>query len=145
MKLCLKSFGRICNINAIYNIFPDGDSNPNPQNSSQADKYLTNMAVTDPTKERDTVRLLLKRSCLSPGGTRHQPCQYKPAPVQKSTQYPGHHVPVGAERTCFVNSLNSSRHATRKSFATFISSSSEYITIKVIQRTRLLTFLLLST
>ena len=43
------SFGRICNINAIYNIFPDGDSNPNPQNSSQADKYLTNMAVTDPT------------------------------------------------------------------------------------------------
>ena len=62
------TFGRICNINAIYNIFPDGDSNPIPQNSSQADKYLTNMAVTDPTKERDTVRLLLKRSCLSPGG-----------------------------------------------------------------------------
>ena len=88
------TFGRICNINAIYNIFPDGDSNPNPQNSSQADKYLTNMAVTDPTKERDTVRLLLKRSCLSPGGTRYQPCQYKPAPVQKSTQYPGH-VPGG--------------------------------------------------
>ena len=43
------TFGRICNINAIYNIFPDGDSNPNSQNSSQADKYLTNMAVTDPT------------------------------------------------------------------------------------------------
>ena len=42
------TFGRICNINAIYNIFPDGDSNPNPQNSSQADKYLTYMAVTDP-------------------------------------------------------------------------------------------------
>ena len=43
------TFGRICNINAIYNIFPDGDSNPNPQNSSQADKYLPNMALTDPT------------------------------------------------------------------------------------------------
>ena len=43
------SFGRICNINTIYNIFPDGNSNPNPQNLSQADKYLTNMAVTDPT------------------------------------------------------------------------------------------------
>ena len=104
------SFGRICNINTIYNIFPDGNSNPNPQNLSQADKYLTNMAVTDPTKERDTVRLLLKRSCLSPGGTCHQPWKYKPAPVQKSTQYPGR-VPGGAERTCFVNSLNSSRHA----------------------------------
>ena len=109
-RICfIITFGRVCNINAIYNIFPDGDSNSNPQNSSQADKYLTNMAVTDPTKERDTVRLLLKRSCLSPGGTRHQPCQYKPAPVQKSTQYPGH-VPGGAERTCFVNSLNSFVH-----------------------------------
>ena len=42
------TFGRICKINAIYNIFPDGDSNPIPQNSSQADKYLTNMAVNDP-------------------------------------------------------------------------------------------------
>ena len=61
------TFGRNCNINAIYNIFPDGDSNPIPQNLSQADKYLTNMDVTDHTKERDTVRLLLKRSCLSPG------------------------------------------------------------------------------
>ena len=32
-------------INAIYNIFPDGDLNPSTQISSQADKYLTNMAV----------------------------------------------------------------------------------------------------
>ena len=35
----------------IYSFFwegLDGDSNPIPQNSSQADKYLTNMAVTDP-------------------------------------------------------------------------------------------------
>ena len=32
---------------AIYNIFPDDDSNPSPKNSSHADKYLTNMAVTD--------------------------------------------------------------------------------------------------
>ena len=30
-------FGKICNINAIYNIFPDGMSKPSPQNSSQAD------------------------------------------------------------------------------------------------------------
>ena len=41
------TFGRICKIIAIYNIFPDGDSNPIPQNSSQAERYLTNMAVTD--------------------------------------------------------------------------------------------------
>ena len=48
------TFGKICNINAIYNIFPmvNGDMNPSPKNSSQADKYLTNMAVTDPTKEK---------------------------------------------------------------------------------------------
>ena len=26
--------------------------NPSPKNSSQADKYLTNMAVTDPIKEK---------------------------------------------------------------------------------------------
>ena len=45
-----ETFGTICNINAIYNIFSNDDSNPIPQNSSQADKYLTNMAVTDPTK-----------------------------------------------------------------------------------------------
>ena len=33
---------------------------------SQADKYLTHMAMTDPIKVRDSVRVLLKRSCLSP-------------------------------------------------------------------------------
>ena len=46
------TFGRISNIKDIYNIFPDGDSNSIPQNSSQADKYLTNMVVTDPTRSQ---------------------------------------------------------------------------------------------
>ena len=69
------SFGRICNINAIYNIFPDGDSNPNPQNSSQADKYLTNMAVTDPTIIKMATSRIDKFSarrtkCRSPMSTR---------------------------------------------------------------------------
>ena len=84
------TFGRICNINAIYNIFPDGDSNPNPQNSSQADKYLTNMAVTDPTKERDTVRLLLKRSCLSPEATRLAVSVHIPWPCTEVRTVPSH-------------------------------------------------------
>ena len=60
--------------------------NPQPKHSSQADKYLTNTAMTDPIKVRDPVRVLLKRSCLSPKDTRHKPCQYKPAPVQMSVQ-----------------------------------------------------------
>ena len=67
-------------------LLPDGDSIPWPQHSSQADKYLTNTAMTDPIKMRDPVRVLLKRSCLSPKDTRHKPCQYKPAPVQMSVQ-----------------------------------------------------------
>ena len=67
-------------------LLPDGDSIPLPQHSSQADKYLTNTAMTDPIKVRDPVRVLLKRSCLSPKDTRHKPCQYKPAPVQMSVQ-----------------------------------------------------------
>ena len=67
-------------------LLPDGDSIPLPQHSSQADKYLTNTAMTDPIKVRDPVRVLLKRSCLSPKDTRHKPCQYKPAPVQTSVQ-----------------------------------------------------------
>ena len=67
-------------------LLPDGDSIPLPQHSSQADKYLTNTAMTDPIKMRDPVRVLLKRSCLSPKDTRHKPCQYKPAPVQMSVQ-----------------------------------------------------------
>ena len=76
---------------------------PNPQHLSQADKYLTHMAMTDPIKVRDSVRVLLKRSCLSPKDTRHKPCQYKPAPVQTSVQWWA--TSLGVERTCYELSI----------------------------------------
>ena len=48
-------------------LLPDGDSIPLPQHSSQADKYLTNTAMTDPIKVRDPVRVLLKSLFVESG------------------------------------------------------------------------------
>ena len=48
-NLTSNNIGEICNINSIYNIYPDGDSKPSPQNLSQADKCLASTAVTEPT------------------------------------------------------------------------------------------------
>ena len=46
------TFGMICSINAIYNIFPDGDLNPSPQSKD----------LTQPSPKYSTIRM--KKSIL---------------------------------------------------------------------------------
>ena len=53
-----------------------GDSIPNSEIClSGKSEHLNNTARPEPTKIWDTLRLLLKRSCLIPGTTRPRPCQ----------------------------------------------------------------------
>ena len=47
-----------------FSFFSDGDLNPSLQNSSQSDKCLTNMAMTEPTKVRDTVSFSFQATFL---------------------------------------------------------------------------------